>query len=312
MWIFDSNLSHRTQLPVLTLIIIKKTVLPILVGTILFTGCDQSHETPSSKLPSYGGHSIDAWFYPEFSRMEELLNSPPEDPQKRYNAFRSMGQVGVDYLVDRLKGKPLERIEKQWQKMFGQHALADKQNKIRIRHQAALVLGEMGELAASAIPTLEATARSEGWLLQGGAKTALIKIRKESIDPLLKELEATIGHDKWNRTAMMVGDLGLRAETAIPILLKALKHPEGDAQGALTALMNIGLQPDKCIPAIVPFLEDRSAGIRQIAITALWKYGEKSSIVKPEIKKATKDKDPVVSDRAKSGGPGSSATRLPD
>lgn len=282
----------------------------------LFIGCQGSSpkqtmandSNTQSQLPMYENFSIDAWFFPEFVRQEDELNHWPEVPPREVHAFRAFGVKGVAYLIERLEGKPLERIIKLESVPEGVRERlrerARKQQETTKRHTAARLLGDLGKDATEAIPYLEEAANDEDWLLRVGAKVALMKIRNEPIDPLIDELSATLGHQHWNRTAIMVGQFGSQAEKAIPILLDMLEKPETmdalaiDAH-AIDALGMIAGQPEKCVPAIAEFLKHPSRACRQKAITALMSFAEHNQLVLPALQSATKDKDGLVSSRAK-------------
>lgn len=227
----------------------------------------------------------------------------PEIPPREIHAFRAFGEHGVAYLNDRLEGKPLERMrahepdysefpEKVREEIRGQRASNN-------RHTAARLLGDLGKDAAAAIPFLEKAANEEDWFIKGGAKVALMKIRNESIDPLLNELTSTLGHPNLYRTAIMVGQFGPQAEKAVPVLLEMLENPETMDAHALDVLGMIGLRPEKSVPALAGFLDHPIRAHRQKAITALMSFGKHNEKVLPTLQSAIKDKDPFVSFRAK-------------
>jgi HEAT repeat protein len=163
------------------------------------------------------------------------------------------------------------------------------------QHRAAYLLGEMGPLAKSAETNLAAAAASPNWSLRGGATVALIKIRQQPIDPLIEKLRDTSQWQVWYEDAMMVGQFGSRAESAVPILLDALQHSNNIIQAhALIALGMIARQPEKCVPAIVSFLTSPNVSDRQKAIGALLSFGTNALPAKNQIQAALNDADPWV------------------
>ena len=103
----------------------------------------------------------------------------------------------------------------------------------------------------------------------------------------------------WYENAMMVGQFGLQAERAVPILLDGLQHSNSIIQAhALIALGMIASQPEKCIPAIVPFLTSPSISERQKAMGALLAFGANALPTKNAIQGALNDSDPWVRNQA--------------
>ena len=99
---------------------------------------------------------------------------------------------------------------------------------------------------------------------------------------------------------MKIGDFGKRAKPAIPILLESLRHTNNIIQAhALIALGMIGCEPEKCVPAIVPFLSSTSISDRQKAIGALLVFGTNALPARKVIQQATSDSDPWVRMEAK-------------
>ncbi len=97
----------------------------------------------------------------------------------------------------------------------------------------------------------------------------------------------------------MVGQFGVQAETAVPELLRALNHTDGIIQAhALVVLGMIKSQPEKCLPALVPFLSSPDLGFRQKAIGALAAFGTNALPAKFAIRGALSDSDAIVRGRA--------------
>ncbi|MBA4146922.1 MAG: HEAT repeat domain-containing protein [Verrucomicrobia bacterium] len=230
--------------------------------------------------PSYQGRSMKSWFYDRGENDTE--------------AFRAMGSAGVPFLIERLEDAPSERVT-----LLVKLSIVSKesyrQNKVMWQHRAAYLLGEMGTAAQKAEPKLAKAATSENWSLRGGATVALMKIRQESPDSLIEQLRDTSDPQAWYQTGMMVGQFGAQSEPAVPILLEALQHTNNVIQAhALIALGMIARQPDKCIPAIVPFLTSPNVSDRQKAIGALLAYRTNALPATDAIQKALSDSDPWV------------------
>jgi hypothetical protein len=238
------------------------------------------------KGPSYGGKSINSWFY---------------HPDENYTeAFHAMGQEAVRFLIQRLEDAPSERV--MW--LLGRLSRTPKeiyrQRKVMRKNWAAYLLGEMGTAAHSADGNLTTASISGNWSVRGAATVALMKIRQEPANPLIEKLRDTSDGQIWYENAMMVARFGTEAEPAVPILLDALQHTNTIIQAhALIALGMIGRQPDKCIPAIVPFLTSLNVSDRQKAVGALCAFGTNALPAKKAIQGVLNDPDPWVRRDAK-------------
>jgi HEAT repeats len=240
--------------------------------------------------PHYRGKSIGAWFYGVGQPDQALA---PE-------AFRAMGERAIPFLVHRLERPmsiPTHRLLSAASETLGEI--------YRQRHQmwqcrAAFFLGELGPVARSAETNLDQATASPNWSLRGTAEVALMKIRQAPMEPLIEQLKDTRDWEHWYQTAMKVGDFGTRAKPAIPILLESLRHTNNIIQAhALIALGMIGCEPEKCVPAIVPFLSSTSISDRQKAIGALLSFGTNALPARKVIQQATSDSDPWVRMEAK-------------
>ena len=235
--------------------------------------------------PYYENKSIEDWFY-DFSENDSA-------------AFRSMGAEAVPFLVQRLEDAPSAKLIG----LFGWFSEMPKeiyrQRKQMWQSRAVFLLGEIGTEARGAGLALKAAEKSSDWHLQGSATVALMKINQESPDALIEKLGDTSNSDAWYRTAIMVGQFGDRAESAIPELLVALNHTNDVIHAhALVTLGMIASQPDKCVPALVPFLSSHRVGTRQKTIGTLAAFGTNALSAKVEIQGLLNDSDSVVRARA--------------
>jgi HEAT repeat protein len=206
-----------------------------------------------------------------------------------------MGHDAVPFLIQRLEDAPSEKIKELLEKLSTIPKEIYRQRKEMWQDRAAYLLGEMGPLAKSAETNLAAAAASPNWSLRGAATVALIKIRQQPLDPLIETLRDTSDWQAWYEGAMMVGQFGSRAEPAVPILLDALQHSNNIIQAhALIALGMIARQPDKCVPAIVPFLTSPNVSDRQKAMGVLVSFGTNALSAKQQIQGALNDTDPWV------------------
>jgi len=235
--------------------------------------------------PSYQGRSIRRWFY--------------KPGQGDAEAFRAMGQAAVPFLIERLEDAPSEGIKSLLGGLSTDSKELYRQRKEMWQDRAAYLLGEMRAEALSAEPALTNAAVSENWALRGAATVALMKIREEPLDPLIGKLRDTSDYKAWYENAMMVGQFHSQADSAVPILLDALQNSNNIIQGhALIALGMIATQPEKCVPAITPFLSSLNVSDRQKAIGALIAFGTNALPAKKAIEGALNDTDPWVRNQA--------------
>lgn len=240
-------------------------------------------------VPTYQGKSIDKWFY-----QAGDFNSLPE-PDRDAEAFRAMGREAIPFLASRLEAAPSDQFKGLLARFSPRASTAYRQHKEMWQHRAAYLLGELGPDAAPAVTNLTVAAQSGNWALRGAATVALMKIRQEPIEPLVSRLKDTTDERVWYENAIMVGQFGRRAELAIPILLDALHHTNNIIQAhALIALGMIAQQPDKCVPAITPFLASSNVSDRQKALGALLAFRGDALPARQVIERAADDPDPWV------------------
>lgn len=168
-----------------------------------------------------------------------------------------------------------------------------------LKERLATALGRMGPAAQQAIPILTVVTADSIWYARNAAKAALVKIRGESIIPLIDRLEDTSDPIKWYEAAMLVGDFGTNAEPAIPLLISALGNANDLIIGhAAVALGEIHRQPEVCVPALIPLLSSPSVSTRQKSLIALSEFGATATSAVPAIRRCFRDSDPWVRMRA--------------
>lgn len=241
--------------------------------------------------PNYQGKSLSRWI-----RGLEYENVSPTDEQRA--ALRAMGEPAVAGLIAILQRRD-SAIKRKFVAYAQQHAEIHYRF-IHRRHvipesvyhaQAATALGEIGPAAQAAIPALT-VASTDGYLpVAARAKAALIRIRQESITPLLVLLEDTHSTN-WSQAAWTVKNLGTNAETAVPLLVSALQSTNvGVRQIALLALGGIASRPDIAVPALIDCLQDPNAGIRRSALDALCEFNQAKPQVVPLLLPSMHDTD---------------------
>ena len=234
--------------------------------------------------PSYKGQSTGKWFNRAWFS--------PWEPDLGKEAVRALGPKAVPFLVRRLEAAPSAGLEGWLSQVSSTAGELYRQRKQMWQVRAAYLLGEMGPAAKGAESNLVRAAASSSWSLRGEATVALMKIRQQPPDALIEKLKDTSDWRAWYENAMMVGQFGSRAEAAVPVFLEALKDTNNIIQAhALIALGMIARQPDRCIPAIVPFLSSPNVSDRQKALGALLDFGTNALVARKAIQTRLTDSD---------------------
>jgi len=253
--------------------------IAILILTAAVGGGFVSYMLPTSE-PGYEGKSLSRW-----ARGLEYENVNPSDEQRA--ALRAMGEPAITRLIAILQSR--DSAMKRKFVAYAKRNAVIYNRFIAPRHvipedvyhaQAATALGEIGPAARAAIPALTVASTDSDDMVAARARAALIKIRQESITPLLALLEDTHSTN-WYEAALTLRHVGTNAEAAVPLLVSALQSTNvGVRQYALFALGGIASRPDLAVPALIGCLQDKNAGIRRNAIDALCKFkGAKEQIV---------------------------------
>ena len=158
------------------------------------------------------------------------------------------------------------------------------------RQLAAFALGQIG--SPSAIPQLCRATNDPAPIVGLAAEWALMKIRNESPLPFIERLKDTSNPTNWHEVNWLVQNLGSNAQPAIPLFLAAMNNADKRIQNhAIAALGNLRLQPEICVPAIIPFLHSTNTGLRQTALWSLGAYGTNAAPALAEIVRCLKDSD---------------------
>ena len=260
------------------------TLIAAVVGGFIF------YRLPTSE-PGYQGKSLSRWI-----RGLEYENVTPSEEQRA--ALRAMGEPAVTRLIAILQRRD-SAIKRKFVGYAQRHSNIHNW-LIAPRHvipedvyhaQAATALGEIGPAAQAAIPALTAARADHSTWVAVRAEAALIKIRQESITPLLALLE-DIGSTNWFVAARTVRHLGTNAEAAVPLLVSALQSTNvGVREYALLALGGIASRSDIAVPALIVCLQDKDAGIRRSSIDALCKFKEAKQQIVPWLLSSMQDSD---------------------
>jgi len=217
--------------------------------------------------PSYHGQVTGYWII-------KLKQGNRTEQAEAKAALDAMGQKAVPYLVGGLENS---NVFTRW------------------RAYAASALGEIGPPARSAIPNL---LRMTDATFQPSFTAALMKIRGEPIDGLIRALDDPIS-DQWGETARTLAEFGTNASAAIPKLCRALSSEKGWA--AAYAIGFIHTQPEIAVPALIEALK-RDDSMQTInAEWALGEFGAQAASAIPVLRQRLSATQPVVRQGALDG-----------
>jgi beta-lactamase regulating signal transducer with metallopeptidase domain/HEAT repeat protein len=241
---------------------------PNMVASKSLTIVEKAIESFNNGGPIYRGHPAGYWIF-------RLKQGSREEQSEARAALRSMGKVAVPFFLQALHAPDLPD---QW------HAYA------------ASALGEIGPAASEAIPAL-LQMTNQVW--ESEPRAALMKIKGESIDGLVRALNEPIS-DQWVQTAQTLAEFGPDASEAIPVLCRGLDSEKGWA--ASYAIGFIHSQPEIAVPTLIERIKrDHTdppvVGWNGETGNAIWALGEfetDASPAIPAIRLHLEDPNPMV------------------
>ncbi|HWY74594.1 MAG TPA: hypothetical protein VN281_03200 [Verrucomicrobiae bacterium] len=238
---------------------------------------------------------------PDLLQLLRSANYIPEQimgEMSRENQFAFLHMPGVDYR-EPMVGWALKRLGPAAEPAVPELIrLLDRKDSDE-KAAAANCLASIGPGAEAAVPALLAAWKRDASLeisvlralrqIGPGARPALsrmgnvsdpriaeftiMRIRGESSQPFIEKLRNFSSSNAWWQTASLVGELGTNAESAVPLILSALRTIPAtnttDLDYAIEALGQIHCQPEVCVPAIIPFLKSNDFEMRRRALLAL-------------------------------------------
>ena len=137
--------------------------------------------------------------------------------------------------------------------------------------QAAYELPRFGE---GAVPALVQCLQDESEMTRRNACYALNAVGAAAVEPLRDALKDSREYVRDN-AAEALGDLGNKAEPAVPALVENLADTSGSVRShTIEALGTTSQSSSIAVPGLVKALEDENGGVRQGAAFALARIGE--------------------------------------
>ena len=229
--------------------------------------------------------------------------------EERRQAVAALGLIGlrakpvVPALVERLKAErsgsrrdaaeALCKINKDPAAVAAM--VADlKDRDFQVRLSAAKTLGGFGVHAKAAVPALTETLQDENNFVRSSAALALWQIDKHSdaIPALVENVKSSDNRGHIAMAADALGQIGVEAKAAVPVLREALKDKPPDYTVAL-ALWKIN-KDAAAVPALVEGLRYPESGWRGDCAHALGLIGVEAKAAVPSLIEALKDEKAFV------------------
>jgi beta-lactamase regulating signal transducer with metallopeptidase domain/HEAT repeat protein len=228
---------------------------PNMVTPKVQAAAEKAIESFDNGGPIYRGHPAGYWIFC-------LKQGSREEQSEARAALRSMGKAAVPFFIQALHAPDLPD---QW------HAYA------------ASALGEIGPAASEAIPAL-LQMTNPVWE-SAPPRAALMKIRGESIDGLIRALNEPIS-DQWVQSAQTLAEFGPDASEAIPALCRGLDSEKGWA--ASYAIGFIHSHPEIAVPALIEAIKQDHTGPAlpgwNVDVgSAIWALGNFETDARPAI-----------------------------
>lgn len=246
--------------------------LLLLVAALVFTAT-------RSREPQYQGKKLSVW-------LEEidLQSSPAQNPPDVQIAIRQMGTNNLPYLLSRLRSRisPLKL-------QLAEFAMKQNVHRIRFhdndqdRFAAVVAFQILGPIAKPGIPPL-VKMLNESELHYYAVTESLRGIGTDAI-PALTNTWSHANPDVRSSGFRSLVLMGTNAESAIPLLILALKDVDIDTRCiAAYSMWSVGRnQPNIAIPALVKTLDDPDAPVQIAAIRALQSFGHKAQQAVPKL-----------------------------
>jgi HEAT repeat protein len=223
---------------------------PNMVTPKVQAAAEKAMESFDNGGPIYRGQPADYWIF-------RLKQGSLDEQTEARAALRTMGKAAVPFFIQALHAPDLPD---QW------------------RVYAASALGEIGPAASEAIPAL---LQMTNQVSESAPRAALMKIRGEPIDGLIRALNEPIS-DQWVQSAQTLAEFGPDASEAISALCRGLNSEKGWA--ASYAIGFIHSHPEIAVPALIETIKrDHKDSALVGWENAIWALGEFETDARPAI-----------------------------
>lgn len=201
--------------------------------------------------PQYDGRPLEDWAFQSFT------GDSREKAQAR-QALRAMGEPAVSCLV-----RSLEQNHPAFTKPSPSGPRTDLTESRISFVDATRALGEIGPAASNAVPALLRIIQADPNHTHPSEVAAIMKIRGESIEPLVRTLEDTDlvstddGRRTWLVAASTLQEFGTNGAVAVPTLCRVLTTTKNRVVVVLTveALHEIHSNAPTAVPVLIDMLQ---------------------------------------------------------
>jgi hypothetical protein len=221
---------------------------------------------PGQREPFYEGRPLSRWLdhHVPSTAADPPYNSPGW--KKAEEALRHIGTNGIPTLLKMISARDLPPILIQIREKAQRWRLA------RSRYQYAMSRHEEAEYA---FQVLGATASN--------AVPGLMAIYQRNISPSSQRC-----------AALALGHIGPGARAALPVLFRDFTHTNPHVRFyAVSAVMNIGGDPEVVVPKLTMALQDSNINVRWNALSGLSRFFARARPAVPEIQKLLGDQGKV-------------------
>ena len=202
------------------------------------------------------------------------------EPDWYHELRRHQEFVPVEYSPPKYQSQDVSALIRQ---------LTDQTHGSFLRIKTARALRDLGARAKPAIPALIEALNDREYAVGFFAAKALVKLKQAAVAGLAEALKNQ-SEKARTEAGRLLGEIGPRAEGAIPILSSALRgEDEGATFEAAQALSRIG---SSAIPVLIEALKDHHDYVRRNAAGALGKPN--ATVAIPALVKSLNDSDASV------------------
>jgi HEAT repeat protein len=223
--------------------------------------------------PRYHGQPLSSW-------TGKLQRGSPKEQAEAREAMRALGSGAVPSLIKALEKQDsrFKRTILTYTSRFPMVSRWIRPTARQPRADAATALGEIGPSASNAIPALVPMSElTNNFGLSCPAKAALLRIRGDSIEPLLRTLDNP-GSPEWVDAVHLLAQFGTNAFTAVPALSRALTSTNENVR--ITAAFGLGHIHSNAriaVPALINAINQGNLG------NTIWALGHFEGEAKPAV-----------------------------
>ena len=156
-----------------------------------------------------------------------------------------------------------------------------------LNYVAARVLSESYPGLKEAVPALTRLLSAQSQWTRLYAAKAIWRItgQKETVLPIVTEVAQDNAPGLWWSSAVLLADMGVEAETVVPLLVKRIVSGAPDPRDEIAALVKLGPAARLALPQLKAALQADNVDARLAAAEALWKIDPQPGELLPLLRK---------------------------